>query len=370
MATLNGQWIELFRAGDYGGKGSYTTADIDKMISLYDPARHEAPLVIGHPEHDAPAWGWLDKVKRVGSVLMGKFKDVQPAFEEMFRKGQFKKRSISFYRTPEGPALRHVGFLGAMPPEVKGLADVKLASFSAGEFQAIEFKEEEMDADQIGKSITTSLKEFFTELFKSKKVVELNDGEQDKAIAAAIKAATEPLTAKFTELETKLKTATDKLAANETAAASQGQIALAETQIARVKTARRWVPAFDKMGLPQIFTELAKVPNKIKFTEGEGGSLKITEKTAAEVFADFMIGLGEIVPTGELAGGSESRRGKLVKFNETKDRNLAIDQDSVALAEAATALAAKEKIPYGQALNRVRASGDYEQAGSTAAGSV
>jgi hypothetical protein len=291
---------------------------------------------------------------------------VQSAFEEMFRKGQFKKRSISFYRTPEGPALRHVGFLGAMPPEVKGLADVKLASFSAGEFQAIEFKEEEMDADQIGKSITTSLKEFFTELFKSKKVVELNDGEQDKAIAAAIKAATEPLTAKFTELETKLKTATDKLAANETAAASQGQIALAETQIARVKTARRWVPAFDKMGLPQIFAELAKVPSKIKFTEGD----KTTEKPAIEAFADFMIGLGEIVPTGELAGGSESRRSKLVKFTETKDRNLAIDQDSVALAEAATAMAAKEKIPYGQALNRVRASGNYEQAGSTAAGSV
>jgi hypothetical protein len=364
--ALDGKWIELFRAGDYGGKGSYTTADIDRMVALYDPAKHEAPLVIGHPEHDAPAFGWLDKVKRVGNVLMGCFKQVQPAFEEMFSKGLFKKRSISFYRTPDGPALRHVGFLGAMPPEVKGLADVKLASFSAGDFQAIEFKEEEMDGEQIGKSITQSLKEFFTELLKGRKVVELNDGENEKAIAAAVKAATEPLTAKFTELETKLKTATEKLAANDVAATTQGQIALAETQMARVKTARRWVPAFDKMGLPQIFTELAKVNTKVKFTEGD----KPVEKPAVEAFGDFMIGLREIVPTGELATGT-TKKGTLVQFTEpTKKSGAAIDQDSVSLAEAAKALSVKEKIPYGDALRRIRASGDYVHEGGAAAGSV
>lgn len=365
MSVLNGKWIELFRAGDYAGKGSYTAADIDKMVSLYDPAKHEAPLVIGHPEHDAPAWGWLAKVKRQGDVLMGTFKDVQPAFEEMFRKGQFKKRSISFYRTPDGPALRHVGFLGAMPPEVKGLADVKLASFGAGEFQAIEFKEEEMDAEQVGKSVTQSLKDFFAEFFKGKKVVELNDGDQQKAIADAVKAAMEPLAAKFTDLETKLANAEKELKDNKLAATSQSQIALAEGQIARVKTAKRWLPAFDKMGLPQIFTELAKIADKVAFGEGD----KKCMKPAAEAFADFIIGLGEIVPTGELAAGLQARKGKLVKFTETNDRNLAIDQDSVALAEAATALAAKEKIPYGDALNRVRASGEWEQ-GATAAGSV
>jgi hypothetical protein len=30
MTTLNGQWIEAFRAGDYGAKGAYTAADIDR----------------------------------------------------------------------------------------------------------------------------------------------------------------------------------------------------------------------------------------------------------------------------------------------------------------------------------------------------
>jgi hypothetical protein len=113
-----------------------------------------------------------------------------------------------------------------------------------------------------------------------------------------------------------------------------------------------------------MFAELSKVETKVSFGEGD----KKVEKPAAELFADFMIGLGQFVPTGELANGAE-KRGKLVKFTETKDRSLVVDQDSVALAEAATALAAKEKIPYGDALNRVRASGEWE-AGATAAGSV
>jgi hypothetical protein len=361
---LNGKWIELFRAGDYGGKGSYTAADIDKMVANYDPAKHEAPLVIGHPEHDAPAFGWLDKLARIGNTLMGTFKQVQPAFEEMFQKGLFKKRSISFYRTDNGPSLRHVGFLGAVPPEVKGLADVKLSA--GGDATTIEFKEEEMDAEQIGKSVTQSLKEFFTELFKGKKVVELNDGDQAKAIEAAIKAATAPMEAKFTELETQLKAANTKLAANDAAAATQGQVTLAETQIARVKTARRWVPAFDKMGLPQIFAELAKSAAKVSFGEGD----KKTEKPAVEAFADFMIGLKEIVPSGEIAGGAQRTRGTLVKFNEAPNAHTAIDQESVGLAEAAKKLSIEEKIPYGDALKRVRNSGEYFHAGAAAVGSV
>jgi hypothetical protein len=32
VVTLNGKWIELFRSGDYGEKGSYSNADIDKMV--------------------------------------------------------------------------------------------------------------------------------------------------------------------------------------------------------------------------------------------------------------------------------------------------------------------------------------------------
>lgn len=119
------KWMEIFRAGDYGAKGKYTAADLDTMVANYDPAQHEAPLVLGHPEHDAPAYGWVEKLKRAGDILMAKFRQVQPKVEQLIQAGSFKKRSISFYRDPL--SLRHVGLLGAAVPEVKGLADLRLS---------------------------------------------------------------------------------------------------------------------------------------------------------------------------------------------------------------------------------------------------
>jgi hypothetical protein len=366
--TLNGKWIELFRAGNYGEKGSYTAADIDKMVANYDPAKHEAPVVMGHPEMDAPAYGWVEAVKRSGNVLLGKLKQVPDQFSQLVDQGRFKKRSISFYRGENGPSLRHVGFLGAMPPEVKGLADVKLASFSAGAFQAIEFKEEEdMDAEQVGKSVTQSLKEFFAEFFKGKKVVDLGEGDQSKAIETAVTAALKPLQEGYTKLSQEFADYKKESEKKTATAATQTQAQFADTQIARVKAVQgSWVPAFEKMGVPQIFTELAKSETKVTFGEGD----KKTEKPVAEVFADFLLGLKKMVPGGVLAEPvSEKRQGNLIRFNEPKDAHSVIDQESVALAEAATVLSQKEKIPFGEALNRLRASGDYE-AGSTASGQV
>ena len=364
--TLNGQWIELFRAGDYGDKGNYSVADIDKMIANYDPAKHEAPVVMGHPEHDAPAYGWVEALKRVGNVLMGKLKQVPDQFAQLVSEGRFKKRSISFYRGENGPSLRHVGFLGAMPPEVKGLADVKLASFSAGEFQAIDFKEEEMDADQIGKSITQSLKEFFTELFKGKKLEDVTLADQNKAIADAVTAATAPLKAQFTELQTQIekerKLREDAVAAG----ATLTQAAFAEKQILRVKDKKRWLPAFDRMGLPQIFTELAKVGTKLTFDEGD----KKVEKPAAEAFADFIIGLGEFVPTGELVDPSQSHRSNVIQFNDPTDAHTAVDLTSMQMAEAAKKLSSEKKISFGEALKQVRRSGEFAPAGGVASGQV
>jgi hypothetical protein len=54
-------------------------------------------------------------------------------------------------RNPDGSLkLRHVGFLGAVPPEVKGLRDVKFAE--AG-FQTFEFsEEEEMNEDEMNRT--------------------------------------------------------------------------------------------------------------------------------------------------------------------------------------------------------------------------
>ncbi|MCI0418187.1 MAG: hypothetical protein L0387_07190 [Acidobacteria bacterium] len=132
-------WVEIFRAGDYGAKGSYNEADLDKVVSSYDPKLYEAPLTIGHPEHDRPAFGWVASLKREGKRLLAKFANVQGEFKDWIERGLYKTRSVSLYRGFKGSDLylRHVGFLGAMPPEVKGLA--ALPTFSEDESESVHF---------------------------------------------------------------------------------------------------------------------------------------------------------------------------------------------------------------------------------------
>lgn len=147
-------WIEIFKTGTHtdtsGRTRTWTEADLERMVEKYDPAEHEAPVVIGHPRENAPAWGWVEKLKRSGSRLLARLRQVAPEFADMVRAGRFKKRSIAVY--PDG-TLRHVGFLGAQPPAVKGLADI---SFSEMKHEVYEFTEdggEQMDIEKLKKQL-------------------------------------------------------------------------------------------------------------------------------------------------------------------------------------------------------------------------
>jgi len=142
MSDLDRQWIEVFRAGDYGSKGNWTAADLDQLAQSYDPAKHAAPVVIGHPQHDAPAWAWVKKLRRVGESLWARLEKVAPEFEELVRQGRFLQRSVAFYKKfalTGRPYLRHLAFLGAQPPEVKGLQPI--AQLAEGGSALVEFSE-------------------------------------------------------------------------------------------------------------------------------------------------------------------------------------------------------------------------------------
>lgn len=122
-------WIEIFEGGkqiDSNGVEHDGDALIDKAVQSFTPGYHEPPLVVGHPTDNSPAFGWVEGLRKVVkkrvNILMAKFKQVVPEFEDLAKKGLYKKRSASFY--PDG-RLRHVGFLGAAPPAVKGLADLR-----------------------------------------------------------------------------------------------------------------------------------------------------------------------------------------------------------------------------------------------------
>ena len=135
-------WVEIFAGGrqtDSNGIEHDGDRLVDQAVATFDPGFHEPPAVVGHPKDDDPAYGTVQAVKadvRSGKkILLARFKDVHPPFAEMVQSGRFPKRSAAFY--PDG-RLRHVGFLGAMPPAVKGLKNI---AFADGESIAFEFNE-------------------------------------------------------------------------------------------------------------------------------------------------------------------------------------------------------------------------------------
>lgn len=139
--------LHIFKSGKHvaasGDSFNFSESDLTATVLAYDPARHEAPLVIGHPKHDAPAAGWVQSLQATAEGLVATPSQVDPAFAELVSKGSFKKISASFYHpdSPSNPVpgvyyLRHVGFLGAQPPAVKGLRPIELAD---GEEGVIEF---------------------------------------------------------------------------------------------------------------------------------------------------------------------------------------------------------------------------------------
>lgn len=129
--------IHIFQAGTHtamsGATIAFGEAVIAGIAAAYDPAVHEAPLVIGHPKHDAPAYGWVGELKADKAGLYAEPRQVSVELAEMVKAGKFKKISASFYPPdaannpkPGSYYLRHVGFLGAQPPAVKGLRPIEL----------------------------------------------------------------------------------------------------------------------------------------------------------------------------------------------------------------------------------------------------
>lgn len=143
--------IEIFRPGrrtsSTGEAIEFSEADLRATAEAYDPALHEAPIVVGHPRHDDPAYGWVASVAYAEGSLRAAPHQVNADFAELVRGGAFKKVSASFYR-PDAEAnpkpgvwyLRHVGFLGAQPPSLKGLKPVQFADGEVG-VVTVEFAE-------------------------------------------------------------------------------------------------------------------------------------------------------------------------------------------------------------------------------------
>lgn len=263
-------WIPIFRGGsqtDSEGRVHDGNALIDTVVATFNVDKHEPPVVIGHPVDNAPAYGWVEGLKKQGDLLLAKFKQVQPAFADMVKQGLFKKRSAAFYANG---SLRHVGFLGAMPPAIKGLPDVAFTENDSLIFEFNEGKKEEMDMNF--EEFTQKLKDLVVpaqavqtpaEGLKTFSEADLL-AVKKKAAEDAAKAEREKVTTEFAE--------NARVARTE---ARRQEIASWCTE--QVK-AGKMTPAMVKFGVPEFMAAFAEKEDVIEFGE---------EKTKATLYDRF-----------------------------------------------------------------------------------
>lgn len=167
--------IEVFRTGTFtpmeGGSLTYSAADLKAIADAYDPDAAPAPVVVGHPKTDAPAYAWAKSFDYDASAdrLYATVGEIDPAFSEAVKAGRYKKVSLSFFR-PEDAANpvpgqwypRHIGFLGAAAPAVAGLKNVQFSDASTAATFATSFGERGFEE---AASLLRGLRDFIIEKF-------------------------------------------------------------------------------------------------------------------------------------------------------------------------------------------------------------
>lgn len=326
--------IEIFRPGvhidDAGVSHPFSDADLDGMASSYDPALREAPLTVGHPKDNLPAYGWVKSVKRTATGLAINPHQVEPQFAEMVTAGRFKKRSASFYppQAPNNPTpgkwyLRHVAFLGAQPPAIAGLKDIQFSEDDAG--GAVSFSEP-VTADLSPQEQDDMSKELEEKLAKAQK-------DLDAANAATAAAQGEAAAAKKKADEAAAQAAS--FAERAKADRKAGFVSFAESQV----QAGTLLPKDKDMAVATL--EALADAQPVEFSEGD-----TTRKVSpAQWLQDLIAAAKPAVSFGEFAGGKVPAGAGAAKGKTDAE----IDQ-------AAQAYMRQHKVNYTEALSAVTTS--------------
>lgn len=344
--------IQIFKPGAHtamsGATLAFSEADLAACAAAYDPAKHEAPIVVGHPKHADPAYGWVKSLAFAGGGLDAKPAQLDAAFAEMVGAGRFKKVSASFY-TPDSPQnpvpgvyyLRHVGFLGAQPPAVKGL---RAPEFAENEVGVVEFGDWN---DRTIARLFRGLRNFFIAEFGQDKADQALDEWNVQMLAddaAQPGEPTDPATpTSFSEApspEGEEMSPEDKarLAAleAENATLKAGQAAFAEAEANRKKKAThddhlafaeglvkdgKLLPAHRDLTVAAM-DHLAAPDTPLEFGEGDA------KKPLIESFKAYLAAQPKQVEFGEIAGGAgatgdadltpEAIAAKAVEFQEAE----------------------------------------------------
>lgn len=363
--------LQIFKPGRHtamsGAVIEFSASDLAASAAAYDPAKHEAPIVVGHPRLDAPAYGWVSRLAAGSSGLEAEPHQVNPEFAEMVNAGAFKKISASFF-SPGHPAnpvpdvyyLRHVGFLGAQPPAVKGLRNPEFGEADEG---VVEFSEWD-DVDNA--SLWRSLREWILGKFgldeadkvvPGYKVQSLEQAAQDglkesqpEAGAAVAPAFSEPNQENAVTPEEK--------------AALEAENAALKQQIAHAQTARRHedhtsfaeslaadgklLPAQKDVAIATL-DHLAAQEQVVEFGEADGNGGK---KPLVEAFRDFLGSLPRQIEFGEHATHERAGSGSAT-VDFAAPNGFGVDGQQLALHRKALAHQAQHQTDYLTAVRAV-----------------
>lgn len=340
------QPFQIFRPGRHtassGTALQFSEADLEAAVAAYDPTVHEAPIVVGHPRDNGPAYGWVKALSYADGAMVAEPQQVDPDFAEMVQAGRFKKRSASFY-TPDSPHnpkpgafyLRHVGFLGAQAPAVKGLKDV---AFSDADEGVVEFADNGVvaglfrrlrdwflsehgaaTADNVLPGFLVEDLEVEARAERDKPMIPATSFSEDETMTEADKAALDAATAradaaeaKVAELEAKIAQQSTDFSERETALqAREAAIAKAEVEgrLDKLVAAGKVLPA-EKAALAEFAMTLSTGEAVLEFGEGDAK----TKLNPRDYFLATLDKRPKAVEFGERAG--ETGEGKAELTNE------------------------------------------------------
>jgi hypothetical protein len=336
--------IEIFKPGTHatvdGRSITFSEVDVRLVAQGYDPELHKAPLVVGHPKMDDPAYGWAGKLEFSDGVLKAEPDQVEEQFAELVNAGRFPKISASLYPPdhPRNPKpgqyyLKHIGFLGAMAPAVKGL---KCAEF-ADEEGVLTFGDYE---DRLVVGFFRRIKNLLIEKFgndEAERVINEYDLETLQADAVQDETEEEDMT-KVEELEGQvaafqeqlnqkdatIATLTGELSALKVSGKRSELVAFCESP----EMATRISPAMKESVVNRMLELSFAAP--VEFGEGDA---KVS-RAPLEVYQDELKTLPQVVSFGEQATHNRSRSGS--EERETAaDYGGAVDENRLAQHNAA-----------------------------------
>ncbi|WP_027670081.1 hypothetical protein [Rheinheimera baltica] len=373
--------LEIFKTGkrtdSKGRQWDFTDSVIDEVVSGYDPAVFSAPLVVGHPSMDAPAYGWVNSLSLDNTILKAEPVDVEPQFAALVNEKRFPKISASFF-PPEHPAnpkpgkwyLQHVGFLGAHAPAIPGLKAASFGASGADDVVTVEFAASDMDVLWSLSRLARGLRDWMLEKFGSDEadkalpdyvVQELetqrererisdvhtpgfaapqNQPTEEPTVDPNKDKKAEQQTADFAARESSLAEREQALADKESKA-RQGEIASFAAQlVADGKLLPR-----EETGAVAFMASLTE-SDTVSFAAADG---KTEQQPQADWFRDFLTGLPPRVDFAERgAAGDETN---VASF--AAPAGYSVDEERLALHNKALAYQAQHKCDYNTAISAV-----------------